>query len=244
MKKLFSLLTLLICAVMLSTTAYTASELPDPYQLYKKAAKKIDTVTSMDVTGNISMTITLGTNKLPASKSVENFKILKIKDNRIQLEATITDADTKKVKSSEWYKDGYCYTNSDNTKTKQKSELDSIIDYFGGFRFFDATESDFKDATIEKTKDGFYRISYKMSAKKAFPVEYGSEVRLSNVKLSITVDADGNMKATSASITLNTNADDGTLMKVTTTMSHKINSLNSVSKINFPSDLNTYKTSK
>lgn len=252
-RKLFGVISAILCVVLLTATFSAASELPKPYALFTKAAKKAATLTSLDVTATITQTLSIGQQKITMPKQTEKIKVLRTSDKRIQFESVTTDVDTREVLSREWYKDGYVYSTDGEMKFKQRTTFKDIFDPVAGVSWSAAKESDFKEATIEKTKDGYYRIVYKLPLERGLSdpwlalmysdmaEESGGELRFSDIGIAVTVDADGNLKSSAFAASISISGSDGSMMKVKTNISYKINSVNTVKSITFPKDLSTYR---
>lgn len=246
MKKLFSLLTVLLCAVMLSSTAFAAD---DAYSVYQKYVKKSKSVSSMELSITQKISMSAGDQNLDLTKQSGTVKLI-TKDNKLQMEMKMTDSATNETVYG-YFKDNYLYEKVGNEKFKIKYNADDALSEAANVDTT-LTKDDLKDATVEKV-DGGVKITYKIKASDldSSMTSIFDELDLpSNVKMSFTsvtcsliIADDGTLQSMSNSYGINLN--DGTnTYKLKATQKTTVKSVNSVTKINYPSDLNTYKLAK
>lgn len=231
---------------MLTTSVFAASA--DSYGTYQSAIKKMEKVKSAKIRG--SMTIKIY-NDLVSMDMKLPFTIWQREDANGNIEmAMVVDDNEFGVQSATYYKDGYMYTNDDGTKTRKKVPGQEAI-----ITMSDELSKDlFQDATVE-TVEGGERIKVKIPSKYidelmggamtslADQSDAGSDVKLSSITCYYTIGEDGYLKSQQMSYTM-TMRESGAEMKAKCTLSLKYSSLNNVYKIEFPSDLGSYKTVK
>lgn len=224
MKKLFSLLVCLVCAAMLATTSF-AAETPSAYSIYLKAVSTLDSAKSIELSGTVKTILTLDKNEIVNTTEKSSIKVL---NNTIALQKT--DTDTNGTVST-YYKDGYLYESLTGIKTKTKYSYDIALSYIG---LLDTNMSKeyFKKATVEQTDKGTV-IKFKVSF----------EDLPSSTSYSLLVGPDNKLKSYTETFNFTSNSD-GTVLKTKITTTYKIVSVDKVSKIDFPTDLKSYKLKK
>lgn len=230
MKKLLSILLAIVFAATLTSPAFAADA--DAYSIYQKSIKKLKSVSSVDLPISAKFSITDGKQSVDVTELNMGFKILTTADKKRQMEWKMVYPETGEIYNV-YYKDGFFYENSNNKKSKYKRDLDieEIMDGFLETFNLNLTKNDFKNAQVKKV-DG----DTKITLKKAFPFDDD----WSNSTLSITIGSDDMLKSCSFSYTepVDKNSDK---LKLKATLTIRVKSVNSLKKINFPSDLNTYK---
>lgn len=247
MKKLFSLLTVLFCAVVLSTTAFAAD---DAYSVYQKYLNKSKSIKSMELAITQKGTMTVDGYSVELSKQSGSAKMLMTSDNKLQMETKITDSETKETVYG-YFKDNYLYTKAGNEKIKIKYAANDALSESANVDNT-LTKDDLKNATVEKV-DGGVKLTYKIKGsdvRSAMPsladtLNLPDDVAVSftNATISMVFGDDGSLKTTSNSYGIKL-SDGSTSINLKITQKTTVKSVNSVTKISFPSDLNTYKTVK
>lgn len=252
MKKLGKMICVVLAAISMliaSTPVFAEDASPqssDAYKLYLAASKKMENTNSLNVKGTVKIDLSLGGDTSMSTAAKYTCQMLYKDKNELQmaLTASIDDLDTN---FAAYYKDGYYYENSDGVKTKAKTSFAETWDSLPTSDL-GLSEDLFKDATVEAV-DGGKRIKLKLSSKylyeliDAYDVSGFSDdddIKLGNMYLYITIGDNGNIKA--YKLVCNMTMKDGdAAYKIKATITMNIVSANKLTKINYPSDLSSYK---
>lgn len=256
MKKLRSLIAVLLGVALLAapvsaatastkTVASSASgSATDAYKLYEKTMKKLDAATSLEMTGTMKIAMNMGSTSIETQGTTTTRQIMK--DDKLQMEVIVA-MDDLGISTTSYYKDGYYYTKSGDSKTKTKM---SLTDAKSSAREFDLalTKDLMKNATVEEVSGGT-RIKCAISAKEANALigeamdellDEDAGVKLGKISYSMLIGDNGLPK--SMGIVMNITMDmDGVDISAKLTMTYKIKSVNKLTKIDFPTDLKSYK---
>lgn len=239
MKKLFSILSVLICMVMLTSVAFAADA--DAYTVYLNSVKKLKSASSMELSVTAKASLAGDVQAVDVVKASASMKMLKPAGGKFQMTMKWDDPSTNKT-SRIYFKDGYYYENDAGEKRRVKDEItmSEAVDTFLSSFDFKFTKDDLKNATV-KVVDGDTKITVKKDSPLSNSFSKGI-AGLAKDTLTITIGSDGMLK--SCSYFASEPFDNGDSLKMKYTMTLKVKSVNSVEKIDFPSDLGTYKESK
>lgn len=245
--RLFSIISVVLCAAMLTMSVSAAND--DAYAIYKRYAQKMDkTVTSMEVKSTTKTSATMDGETIELSKVTTVMKVIITPDKKLEFEAVTVNAYGQTAYS--YYKDGSLYMNEDGVKYKLKMKLESAMASTNQMDLELAKEV-LADATVERVKDG-NRIHYKIdksSLKNTYldslisqlKKESGElDIAISNINSTMTIGDDDLRKAYAAVFSVRI-SDDKNTVTLKQNSSGKVLSYNTVKKINYPEDLNTYK---
>lgn len=239
MKKLISFLSALICMAMLTSAAFAADA--DAYTIYRNSVKKLKSASSMELSVVAKASLAGDVQSVDVVKMSASMKMLKPAGGKFQMTMKWDDPDTNKT-SRIYLKDGYYYENNAGEKRKVKDEitLSEAVDSFLSSFDFQFTKDDLKNATV-KNVDSDTRITVKKDSPLRNSGSNGNPGPAKDT-LTITIGSDGVLK--SCSYFSSEPFDNGDSLKMKYTMTLKVKSVNAVEKIDFPSDLGTYKESK
>lgn len=252
MKKLFLLLTAMLCVAMLSSSVFAADA--DAYALYQRCAKKMNSVSSVEISTAQKFTFAYD-GKIIDAQSVqwnETTKILMTGGGKIQMESKsqvnskMNGTETKATTYS-YFKDGELYFQlvGEKLKIKYNPDIadmnDALERLLSSAINLDMDKDEFKDAKLERVSGGT-KITLRRSSTSTGITSANYKIRTINV-VSIIIGDDNILKSYSESATTIEASPDGReTYKTKTTRTHKVKSVNSFTKINFPSDLDTYKS--
>lgn len=247
MKRMLSLISVVVCVVMLTVTATAAGT--DAYTIYANSQKKMAKVTSMELQSTTKTAMSIeGLYEEEVDRSTAVMKVV-MKGKSMEMEAKITGAD-KSVQYA-YYKDGSLYVKQGSKKYKVKMKYEEAMMAAGNLDMGLAKEQ-LKDATVEKVQGG-NKIRYvtdlddiKDSSGKSLAEvleeqtsEIGFRIRGKDIISTMTIGDDGMVQGYASAFTMSARVSD-VLVKIKYNASGKVLSYNKVTKINFPNDLNTY----
>lgn len=167
MKKLVLLISVILCAVMLtmSVTAGTPEE-EDPYKLFKKAIDKTAAAKTLEMKGVLRATDLQGQSIVPAFAIITKFVAVSGDDSVLQMECLVWEDGDDEYLIQLYEKDGYLYSATRRTvwasyRSDYKSEMRNELYSF--LRTDSETYTrDLVDLSVEKLEGGGYRLRYKM----------------------------------------------------------------------------------
>lgn len=251
MKKLFSLVAVLMCMVMLSTTAFAATT-ADVLSVYRKYVKQSADIKSMDISVSQKISMSDGTDTVDVLRQDVAMKMRILDDDKLQLEARTVDAATKEI-SYAYFRNDWLYQQVGDQKFKIRMSMNEALASTANVDV-NLTADMLKDATVQTLADGI-KITYKTNLNDIADGEGHSiasminemnlpddmKMEISTITSSVTIGYDGMMKAGSNSFGMRVHSGDITLnFKIVQTL--KVNSVNTVDFIKFPADIGSYQT--
>lgn len=246
MKKLFPLISCIICAVMLATTGFAAGN-SDAYSLYKNATASMETAKSVEMSGYSKTTMAKDNGASETTNQTFTAKTLKTSDGKTQMEMLTKDVDTNETIAL-YYKDGFMYTNTGNDKFRIDLDVEQAVSQFD----VDLPQEAFENAVVEQTAAGTV-IKLKVNPNEIQDVggislaesiaesDPDSNIKVGNFYYTILIGSDNKLKSYSVSFSM-TMTIEGETIRTKSAQGYNIVSVNKVNWINFPADLNTYKT--
>lgn len=247
MKKLFSLLAAILCAAMLSSSVFAADA--NAYSIYQKCVKKMKSVSSMEI--SMVQRFTMSSKGYDISTKQNNtIKILFAPENKLHMEVKSL-APNSDEPTYYYYRNGYYYRDMGFYKARVKMKADDVL-YSTVNLDMNLVKSDFKDAKVEKSSDGT-KITYvtkladskdesiRQLVKYLETADSSMKMSISDMTTVFTVGNDGMLKSSSVSFVISVSSD-GDTYKMRQTQTSTVKSVNTVMKIDFPKDLNTYTT--
>lgn len=230
---------------MFTSVAFAAET--DAYELYQKCAKELKYVSSIELSIAYKYyTMTDSKDYVEDNRQTGTVKILINPDKKVQMEVIAFDSETNETAYG-YLKDGYAYTKEGGTKEKEAMDtkgmdMQKALSDIGGLRF-DLTRDDFKDAKVEKVNGGT-KLTFKRARNRSESIYIESAKQYAKgtdiINTVITVGDDGMLKSYSESETYIYTLSSGVTRKVKTTYNNTVKSVNSIEKIDFPKDLDTY----
>lgn len=255
MKKLFSIVSAILCTAFLTMTFSAATE--DAYTLYKRSVKKMDSVSSFELKTTTKLYVGMYGAEFEATNQTINVKVMFLSKKNMAFEA---HSQNRKIDPMDaYYKDGYLYRDYEGKKQKIKMNAASALAVVANTGWstydeenWDMVKKQMEGATVERVEGG-YRIRYKtdiddllaaggMTSKSlidSLGLPSGTTMRMSNISNTMTIGDDDYQTgyATAYSISL---VSGNETTKVRHNGSGKISGINSVKKINYPADLTSY----
>lgn len=248
MKKLYFLISLILCAVILAATAF-AADTPDAYSLYNRSSKNLDSAASIEMSGTIRTSMEMEGVDFGAIIQNSTITLLNLPGGDIQMEmCNEMNFAGETVHADAYYKDGYMYTNAEGETSKAKLDIEGAIAQANAFDT-GLTKDAFKDATVEQTDEGTlikFKINFDELTKDGSSFmsgldELGSDsgIQFGDVTYSMLVGTDNNLKGYDMDFNMDITVDDVTI-KTKNKASYKILWINRVDSIDFPADLAAY----
>lgn len=236
MKKLFSLLTASVCMAMLTSAAFAADI--DAYTVYRNSVKKLKSASSMELSKTIKLSDCSGSEIKELINQSSTVKVLITPGKTFHMAGK--SAENGGAPTYRYLNETGFYERTGDSKIKinasgkqKPADMGELLDN-DLYMSMPLMEEDFKDAKVEKV-DGGTKITCKISSN--FKNNYNNTTISSTRTINVTIGDDGILKSLSKTTV---SGENGKVIHnaVETT---RIKSVNSIKKIDFPSDLNTYK---
>jgi len=246
MKKLLALILVLLLCLSLAACGDE-----DAFALYQKMQKTMNEVTSLEMTGTTTATITMMGQTVDMEMDITCKEVLhSATDVDMEMLMTIKTMG-QTMPGSAYYRDGYMYQSTMGQEYKTKMGLDKAMST-ANIMNIKITEEAVKDAEVKKLSGGDMEFSITVKEEYANQLlgdfvdammkEMGLEdvsMVFRNISYSAVVDKDGTPRSYrmiyGASVTM-----EGMTIDMDYDMSFDIVSLNSITEINFPAELDSY----
>lgn len=249
MKKLRSVIAIVLGIALMATPAFAAADPnAEAYKLYQQAMKKLNAAHSLEMTGTMDMSIQMGATSIETQAVTTTRQIME--DGKLQMEV-LADMGDLGLSTASYYKDGYFYQNVGGEKTKMSMPLNEAVTA-GQELDMNLTRDLLHNATIEEVSGGT-RIKFSISTEDVAAmmegtmddvlgsIEEGMDLKLGKISYSILIGDNGMLKSMRMTMNATITVEEMT-MKTKITMNYKVKSVNKLLKIDFPSDLASYKT--
>lgn len=249
LKKALTFISTMLTVVMLAVSV-SAAPANDAYTIYSKAQKQMENATSMEMSGNMKITMEIDGESLVMNTSIKTAQVNR-KDGSFEMKLEMKEKDLG-ISSATYYKNGYMYQNSGGVKTKAKVGFEEAM--MNSFEMeTDLTKDMLKDATVEKLDSGNYRLKLVISAEEMNRVMGGDissvmselveddiKIKISDINYYMDVDSKGNPKAVRMAFSANMKMSDVSV-KCKYIYNFKVTSINKITSIKLPSDISSYK---
>lgn len=247
---------LAIClAAVLVVFSFAACEQADAFELYQSAQSKMKDVKSLEMKVEGSIELSADGMSIPLSTEMDIKQVLRSPTDADIAMTVTANLEGTPVTTESYFTGGYLYTSANGTKVKTAMPLEDVLNSVGS-QTPQFEESDFKTLTLE-TKDNIHTVKYEVSEEALTSMvddllngvlsQMGDIVGDSvDMNLSIktysgeiSMDKDCNMTAQRLSMQMEMTVM-GQTMQVNYDLTSTILGLNSLEKIDFPADLDSY----
>lgn len=246
MKKVLSLLLTIAVSASMAVSAMAATPQESAYKLLESAQAKLNDANSMDAAFAFKLAAEAqGIKEEVSGKG--SVQVILSDDSNMQMAMKMELlGETMEF----YYKDGYAYYN-DSFEGKYKERVSWMEGYSTASNAIlgDMAQQDILDTiTAEKTADGGIKISYKIKASTIKNVmdkiykdlDLDIDFQFGNITCTYLLTEKGNVEKVTMGFPMAMSFE-GETLKVTCVFAMQFRSLNEVSNIAFPKDLNTYK---